>query len=455
MAKNLSSAMVSLEKLNSYNEYYDNIANSAIIEQENNKLKNKASSSKVSSGLITATGNNVIVSNVSINNDQKISTAINKVEQNYSNRSSALQDIMNKGSAKISTDNYKNYTYQSLQSAEVIAPTFVATDPDKPEVSNVTVQSSSSNFDINNLYSGTNSVNLYENTYSDNYSSTKISSDNMTSFSNEGAVVQLPYINSEGLPGYHFIPAEQIVQNTTVEKNDFTSVIPYEFKDDIIGQDFLHERTVNSTINSKIDTGYKYLYCLDGVVFENRRIVRAAGFISEPIKIEQGSYVELSAETIDGIEYSIIDGNEEVPILPKNVTVVTNEKLFFGMMPRFTIADSEDLIVKKNDIQIGVTTLRELEIFLMADASRDQTQESSFRNDNFYTITYKPIQSAQRYFPKNSTVKVKVIQRHITDNPPESIGAIKLLQSSGKNSWYLSSYEQDSDYNAYNPSYRR
>lgn len=120
--------------------------------------------------------------------------------------------------------------------------------------------------------------------------------------------------------------------------------------------------------------------------------------------------VEAKIPEKTSIEFSIIDGTEEYPILPEGVRVVTDEKVFLGTSPRFR---SYRYHYSKDFKSIGYS-LSEKEIQV---------------NDALYTVSYMPEGDAYTCKPSHSTVKVKAILRIYDENAePPVINSIVLSQ---------------------------
>lgn len=445
MNKNIMGAVQFLERNNSANKAYDNMANSAVISQRKNELEEKSKADKVAAGVINATGTNVVAKSIMPTDigQNKVLAAIEALMEKYPGYTDGLRDIRTKGATVLKSDNSSDYPFRSIEeSPDLPVPTYVASDPVKPEDEETAASDSSSvktSFDINSLYNDIKALNPYEHSYVDINTGRKISDMNLLSYSDEGIIAQTSATSNERLPIYRLFPTDQLEQNTVPDTGTYVNVSPYEFRDEVTGQDTLHERNVlTGTVVSR-EIKYKYSYCLDEVITEQRVAVKTAGYVSKSVRVNPNSYIELSAEVTDGTEYSIVEGNKETPILPKDVDQITDEKLFFGMMPRFVIMNPDNITVKRNGIPTGITTQRELEAFIMADTTTNGTGASTYTNEDIYTITYKPGESSRRYFAKTGSVKVKVVQRMIGDRVPERVGNIKLLQYNVAGSWYLSS----------------
>lgn len=137
------------------------------------------------------------------------------------------------------------------------------------------------------------------------------------------------------------------------------------------------------------------------------------------------SYIKLSVisnQDISNIEFYIIDGIKEYPILPIETERV-KEKLFYNLDTRFTIDKTKEIIIYKNN---EATSL-----------SLDDINSLDF-NSNVYTIEYTPAIQHQIYNPTQDNIKVKLIQRIYNDNDiPANIIAMTILKYGGSKIWNI------------------
>lgn len=147
---------------------------------------------------------------------------------------------------------------------------------------------------------------------------------------------------------------------------------------------------------------------------------RINGFISKEIDIKNCSYIEIDVKSTgtNPVEYSIVEGLKETPILPNHVMKVTDEKLFSGLPLRFEYQGS--VIVNKN----GETTT--LNIW---------DRDTFDFNNAIYTVNYTPTKDAYRYFPNSSKIKIKVIQRCELNTVPTTIQSISIIRYGGEKIW--------------------
>lgn len=142
-----------------------------------------------------------------------------------------------------------------------------------------------------------------------------------------------------------------------------------------------------------------YFFGIDLITSHYRVLNNTNGMIFKNVSIGRCSFIELAASMVVNescsVEFYIIDGTKEVPILPVSCDRIVNEKLFFNMNPRFSVDVKKDIEVKKNGqiIQRTISGLENLDL-----------------QDGLYTISYTPT-DAYRYFPESESINIKVIQR--------------------------------------------
>jgi hypothetical protein len=168
------------------------------------------------------------------------------------------------------------------------------------------------------------------------------------------------------------INAEYIISRTTINK--------------ITGKTI--KENLRSAADVKITTLrlYSYIFGLDKINFKNVKVQTAGYFLSEPINLGRLASIDyLTLEVSDVrdqnciIEYSIMDGNVEIPLLPIGEDIVENEPIFGAEPLRFnkdkntTSSSYVEEVIKKDG---------QLTAISHADASS--------MIDGQYTITYKP-----------------------------------------------------------------
>ena len=171
-------------------------------------------------------------------------------------------------------------------------------------------------------------------------------------------------------------------------------------------------------------TKYTYTIGIEEANIQHRLPLSVCGFITDEINIGTCSYIELSVSRNNSfvpIEYYIVDGINEVPILPIEETTVENEKLFWGQKTRFDIADT--VVIKQN----GINTTMSIDDFLELDEINDTDS---------YTISYTPVSNSNIYRPVNTTIKIKLIER-CKDMIPSVINSITIKKHGGKQPWTI------------------
>ena len=144
------------------------------------------------------------------------------------------------------------------------------------------------------------------------------------------------------------------------------------------------------------------------------------GFISKEIDIGNCSYIELDVKFTgtNPVEYSIVEGLKETPILPNHVERIVDEKLFSGLPTRFE--SSGGIVIKEN----GNSTTLSID------------NKNTFDYDNvIYTASYTPTKDAYRYFPNGNKIKIKVIQRCELNTIPTTIQSISIVRYGGEKIW--------------------
>jgi hypothetical protein len=170
---------------------------------------------------------------------------------------------------------------------------------------------------------------------------------------------------------------------------------------------------------------FSYFFGLDKLKLQYKIINKDCCFVSEEIILgtfKEDEYIQLDVEheanEYSSLEFYIIDGTKEIPILPINDKEVFNEKIFYNLRTRFPIDTEKAIEIKKDGIASGKTV--------------DQAIQS---NDGLYTITYSP-EDVYSYKPLNSSVKIKIIQRLYDKafNAP-FVSKIKIRKHGGNSLW--------------------
>lgn len=149
---------------------------------------------------------------------------------------------------------------------------------------------------------------------------------------------------------------------------------------------------------------YSYIFGLDRLNFKYAKPYTTGCFISDYIHVGKMSSVEYLTLNVShvqddncAIEYSILDGNNEIPILPVGIDTVENEPIFPGGQLRFQRnSDTQSSnymneIIKKDGQLVDVAF-----------------NDAINKNDGQYTITYNPkldYHKAERIL--NESIRVK------------------------------------------------
>lgn len=149
--------------------------------------------------------------------------------------------------------------------------------------------------------------------------------------------------------------------------------------------------------NATVSERYKYYFGIDKVELGYIEKNTNSCFVSDYLLIEdKTNYIELDADYVNSsgsVEFSIIDNEEEVYIIPSKDTRIVNEK-FFGET-RFEIDKSEPIELRVD----GKTVNTPLD-------------SVDYHNKNV-TVSYLPkdIDSLKKYRPKGNKIQVKTIIR--------------------------------------------
>lgn len=177
----------------------------------------------------------------------------------------------------------------------------------------------------------------------------------------------------------------------------------------------------------------KYIYILgiDSITVNLMKLNKNCYFLSETIdtgRFGADDYLQITAVDNIGefssIEYYIVDGNMEVPILPINEKYVYNERIFPENDLRFivnTTYDSQGVMkIKKDGMAIDSTINNVIDQY-----------------DATYSVSYQPVNTVYSYTPINDSIRIKAIVRYygdIVDTIPY-IQAINIRKYGGNTLW--------------------
>jgi hypothetical protein len=179
------------------------------------------------------------------------------------------------------------------------------------------------------------------------------------------------------------------------------------------------------TSNIQEITKYEYFFGLDNLNLLSINTDRESCFVSKSKAIGEltsNEYVELDASYTtpenSSIEFYIVDGTMEIPILPLQEKMISNEKIFYGLSTRFVPDKSQPIIIKKD----GEVSSLTLEVALK-------------NNDGVYTVSYSPL-NAYKYKPLTNAIKVKVILRlYGNTKATPTVSKIKIRKHGGNLLW--------------------
>ena len=147
---------------------------------------------------------------------------------------------------------------------------------------------------------------------------------------------------------------------------------------------------------------------------------KSSGFLSSEINMGHGDYVELDAPSSPGIEYYIVDGTEEAPILPISSERVSGEKLFPGLPTRFDIDKNKPVKIYENgkDTSLGYNDISSID----------------FGKEKEYTIDYTPasLLKAHRHALTGESIRVKIIARSNV-----TIDSVTIIKHGGDTVWTM------------------
>lgn len=154
---------------------------------------------------------------------------------------------------------------------------------------------------------------------------------------------------------------------------------------------------------------YVYNFGFDSFNINRSVLYEDNYFLSNPISIgsfNENEYIQLYVEDNNSnnssIEYYIVDGDIDVPIMPIGLDYIDNERIFPETDLRFIesndIMSFQEKIIKKNGLELPISL-----------------EESKLKYDARYSISYTP-QIKNTYTPLNNTIRVKAIIRTFGDN---------------------------------------
>lgn len=229
-----------------------------------------------------------------------------------------------------------------------------------------------------------------------------INNDNIVKRSDKGLVISNKNC-------WKFIPKENLQTTDTYEDGYYyTAEDTAKLKKSVKTEPFIVNQ--NKIENSYVEKMY-YYFGLKNLKLSTIQKNKTAGFVSKYIALTNFSYITISVNATSGsnagIEYYIIDGIDEIPLLPENESRVVMEKLFYNIPTRFTVNNKNEEPVLYEDGKLS-------------DKIYSELTSDDYENHE-YALTYKPGEEYNKYTPQNDQIKVKIIFRGYDMENYESI----------------------------------
>lgn len=203
-------------------------------------------------------------------------------------------------------------------------------------------------------------------------------------------------------------------KNYIISNIDYKNINEKEFWDKI----------ENESVDITKDKYYYYLFGLDKISIQFVKPDVKSCFISKDIKIEalkENEYLSLKADyqcENGNIEFYIIDGTNEIPVLPEGEKSVIQEQVFYKVATRFTVDDVSSIKMYKDLIP-----------------SKTSLNEAINNPEEGYTVTYSPKDATSISNIINDTIKVKAIIRCYDTNYVPFIKTIQIKKYGGDTLW--------------------
>lgn len=170
---------------------------------------------------------------------------------------------------------------------------------------------------------------------------------------------------------------------------------------------------------------YNYMFGIDSIAIKYIEQEKDSCFISESINVGElnnDEYLQLITEEVldenTTVEYSLLDGDIEIPILPYGQKIIKNEKLFAALPLRFSQDESEAYVIKKDG--------------MVSDISLD---DAKLQMLNRFSVDYFP-EEKYNHTPINSNIRIKAIIRGYEKTINQSyIRNIKIRKYGGETLW--------------------
>lgn len=183
----------------------------------------------------------------------------------------------------------------------------------------------------------------------------------------------------------------------------------------------------SGALNTVNQSNFSYVFGIDKMEFKYVEPNTDSCFISKDILVgdfKKGEYVnvfsEFSHHADSGIEFSIVDGDIEIPLIPSNSTYIENEKIFKDLNLRFSEDSQRECIVKNNGFVTNI----------------DVNEAIAAKNENYSASYYSYENLGFSYRPMNKNIKVKaVIRRYNNLGEMPYIKNIKIRKFGGASPW--------------------
>lgn len=208
---------------------------------------------------------------------------------------------------------------------------------------------------------------------------------------------------------WRFIAADQLeVIEETTDSDTVSSVV---ITSDVSTAE-VDKIITASDITSNTEKYYAYYFGINTLEIANKEFYDKCAYVSPAMNVNIGSVLSLKADFTEGkygsVEFSIIDGINEIPILPESQKEIRNEKVFYQLPVRFNTNEYkfyEDLTY------IG-----------------SNMGELPFKQGRTYTVDYVPAAGGSHTAAHNS-VRVKAIARmHKQGAAAPQINSITLIE---------------------------
>lgn len=157
-----------------------------------------------------------------------------------------------------------------------------------------------------------------------------------------------------------------------------------------------------------------------------KQAAKTSVIISDNINVNNISYITISCllENKDNgsLEISIIDNNDEIPILPNGVKWVYKEKLFYDQNTRFFINNNKPITLYEDNAVCSK---------LYTDLTMDD-----FKNHT-YTLTYVALGDVVKYKPVTDKIQLKLVIRQYTEYPLFTVKGCMVNNYGGVIDWNL------------------